>query len=126
MDFLQAMADLKTQRLAACRFEQEGQGKFRDRITLCRNGRVLFERFNYGEAAGLVCAMWGRVADDDSIKWEYDSCDYSGKTDAPQKLDLYDGQALWFEKKQLAWQPVGDLKTMPKAGLGWLKMLFAR
>ena len=127
MDYTSILQQLRNQKLAARRYEKEGHGKFRDCITLCRNGRVKFQRFCYGEAASLVCTLWGAVPEEgDNIQWDYDRCDYSGKTEAPVALTGGEEGKLQFDGKRLLWAPEEDLKTMPEAGLGWLSMLFSK
>ena len=55
--------------------------------TLGIYGRVLFERFCYGEAAGKACSMWAAAVDEQGrILWDYDSCSYTGKSEAPVQI----------------------------------------
>ena len=56
MNFDGIIADLKANKLAGRAYERVGApGNFRDRVTVYRDGKLLFERFCYGEAAGRVC-----------------------------------------------------------------------
>ena len=125
MDFTKLIQELKESKYAGCRYEKEGHQKFRDCVTLCRNGKFLFERYCYGEAAGKVCEMTAEGASGEGeINWNYGQSDYSLKTEAPVKLTAVEGDTLLFDGKNTLWQPVEQLKQVPQAGLGRLKMLF--
>ena len=121
-------ADLKAKKLAGRAYEKGGApGKFRDRVTIYRDGKVLFERYCYGEAAGKVCALWAPQADSAGhIQWDYDACPYSGKTEAPKTLTGAGHGALVFDGKPVLWHPAADLAVDPANGYGRLKMFFAR
>ena len=65
------------------------------------DGRLLFERFCAGEAAGRVCALWAPEGADEAgrIRWDYGACAYSGAQQAPKAvsythLDVYKRQAV--------------------------------
>lgn len=125
MDFEQIKAKLQSKKLAGICYEKEGHGKFRDCLTIASNGSFLFERYCYGEAASKVCTMKGQKATEaGSIQWDYTSCPYSGKTEAPVQLTKIEGEKLYFDKKWQAWLPQAELKTVPLLGLTKLRMLF--
>lgn len=126
MDFNALTAELKTQRLAARVYRRGGQNRFRDEITLGQNGKVLFQRFNYGEAAGLVFSMWGNAAGN-AIAWDLDKVDYGRKDEAPAQLagEEADG-ALKFEDIRDAWAVQDTLKSWPAGGLSRLKLMFGK
>lgn len=126
MDITALYSGLRAEGLAARRYQREGRGKFRDCLTLGRNGRLLFERFNYGEAAGLVFSMWGNAAEDGALRWEKEGVGYSGKDEAPALLTGMDGAALELDGGRLKWQPAAALKSWPAGGLGRLAMLLGR
>ena len=69
------MAAIETKQLvpkgcAALCYEREGNTKFRDRVTVFYDGKLVFERFCWGEAAGLVFAAWADgVGADGTIQW---------------------------------------------------------
>ena len=58
MDFAPIIADVKAAKCAGFRYQRAGHQRYRDRVTVYRDGRLLFERFCYGEAAGLVFKLW--------------------------------------------------------------------
>ena len=64
MDFAPIIADVKAAKCAGFRYQRAGHQRYRDRVTVYRDGRLLFERFCYGEAAGLVFKLWAPGADD--------------------------------------------------------------
>lgn len=122
------VAAVRADKLAGRAWEKGGApGKFRDRVTVYRDGKVLFERFCYGEAAGRVCALWAPGADEAGrILWDYGACAYSGKDEAPKALTGAGRGALVFDGKPVLWQPAADLPTDPANGYGALRMFFAR
>lgn len=126
MDFSGIISELKSSRLAARRYEQEGGGKFRDCVTVCRNGRLLFERFCYGEAAGTVCTLWGQAGEDGLTGWDLSASLYSGREEAPKQLTGAEGGKLQFDEGRKLWAPQKDYKRFSKAGLGTLGMLFSK
>ena len=63
MDFAPIIADVKAAKCAGFRYQRAGHQRYRDRVTVYRDGRLLFERFCYGEAAGLVFKLWAPGAD---------------------------------------------------------------
>lgn len=124
MDFNTVISDIVAHKLAGRSYEKSGHGKFRDRITVRRDGLMIFERFNYGEAAGLVCTMEAKGLNaEGAIAWDYARCDYTGKKEAPATLTAIEDSALFFDGKAVPWLPEKDLKTMP--GMGRLKILFS-
>lgn len=127
MIFNQIVSLLKKDKLAARRYEKDKAPRFRDCVTVCQNGRILFQRFNMGEAAGLVCEFWSlQVSDDGQIVWDDVSCTYSAKDEAPQIFTGFEDGKIHFDSKPFTWSCEAEYKTYPKAGLGFLKMLFAR
>lgn len=122
------IAEIKSAKLAARTWEKGGQpGTFSDRVTVYRDGRVLFERFCHGEAAGQVCELWADGADGAGrIHWDYDACAYSGKTEAPKTLTGAGHGALVFDGKPVLWHPAGDKATDKAHGYGPVKMFFLR
>ncbi len=128
MNFDGIIADLKANKLAGRAYERVGApGKFRDRVTVYRDGKLLFERFCYGEAAGRVCTLQAPGADASGrIAWDYDACPYSGKKEAPATLTGAGRGALVFDGKPALWQPVADLATDAANGYGKLRMFFLR
>ena len=85
MTFEACAKSAREQKLAGIRYEKSGRHHFRDRVTVYRDGKLLFERFCYGEAAGLVFSMKGRGEGENAV-WDYDSCAVSAKTEAPKVL----------------------------------------
>lgn len=110
--------------MAGIQYQKEGHGKFRDCVTFCKNGKFIFERFCYGEAAGSVCTLWANGYEENKIKWDYSGSNYTGKTDAPVELTGHQEDNLQFDEKSTFWKPVKERKTIPEAGLSRLAMLF--
>lgn len=125
MDFNGILDDLTSNKLAGRKYEKSGHGKFRDCVTVRRDGQLTFERFNYGEAAGLVCKLTSKgLGENGEIIWDFESSSYSGKEDAPARLTGAEDGALLFDDKAVKWLPEQDYKTMP--GMGVFKKLFGK
>ena len=115
MDFSPILEELALSKKAGRTYEKEGHGKFRDCLTVCRSGDLLFERYCYGEAAGLVFSLWGRCpAPGAPISWQEDpSSSYSGLEDAPKQLTALQDGALELDGGRLLWRPVATLSKAP-------------
>ena len=125
MTFESCVKSARDQKLAGIRYEKSGRHHFRDRVTVYRDGRLLFERFCYGEAAGLVFSMWGRGEGEKAV-WDYDSCAVSAKTEAPVELTGGDETSLLFDGKSWTWDAAALLKADPENGYGRLRVLFGK
>ncbi len=115
MDFTPIIEELQQQGLAGRRYEQEGHSRYRDCLTVCRSGRLLLERYCYGEAAGLVARLWAEQPEaGGSIAWEASHFD-----DLPKALTAIEGKALRLDEKKRLWQPQEDLRRIKgeKSGL---------
>ena len=127
MDFAEIREDLAGKALAGRRYEQEGQSKFRDCLTVFRDGRLRFERYCYGEAAGLVCSLWADgLGPDGGIAWRTEDCLYSGKDEAPKRLSGVERGRLLMDGKARAWRPMEDLRTVPGAKKGLFRIFAKR
>ena len=95
MTFSELSRSVAAQKCVGIRYQQDGRHAFRDRVTVYYDGKVLFERFCYGESAGLVFTMWAEeTAEDGTILWNYAACPNSHKTEAPKQLTGGDERAL--------------------------------
>lgn len=121
--FAQLAQQLKNEKLAGRLYQKEGRAGFRDCVTVYRNQKIKFERYCYGEAAGLVCSFWGEGAADNTLVWQDGECLYSRKGEAPKALTDCEAGKLYFDGKAPAWQPVQDIKRSGEAGLGFFAML---
>lgn len=88
MDFAPIIADVKAAKCAGFRYQRAGHQRYRDRVTVYRDGRLLFERFCYGEAAGLVFKLWAPGADDTGVpQWDFSKCNVTNARDeVPHQL----------------------------------------
>lgn len=100
---------------------------FRDRVTFYRDGKILFERYCYGESAGLIFTMWGSgTPGSDDIAWDYDACANSKKTEAPKQLCGQNGTDIFFDGKlKTPWTLTETVKSST-GGVGFLKKLFRK
>lgn len=111
---------------AAC-YEKEGNTKFRDRVTVFFDGKLLFERFCWGEAAGLVFAAWAdRVEQSGEIVWKK-PFDAAVKEEVlPKTITGAQPQFLQFDENQAKWVLEDTKKSDPAHGYGALKVLLGR
>lgn len=124
MNFDAIIEELKAKKLAGRLYQKSG-GRFKDVLTVRRDGAFVFERYNYGEAAGLVCRLRaGGAGAAGELLWNWDACAYSQKKQAaPLALSGVEGGALLFDGDKAPWSPAGDRKSLP--GLSRLKLLFS-
>ncbi|MEG0911812.1 MAG: hypothetical protein RSF70_09555 [Ruthenibacterium sp.] len=112
MNFTELMHSVSAQKCVGFRYQQDGRHAFRDRVSVYYDGKIFFERFCYGESAGLVFTMWADSAQaDGTILWNYDACPNSHKTEAPKKLTGGDEKALLFDEKSTPWSLDQALKS---------------
>ncbi len=108
-------------------FEQSGHRQYRDRLNVYYDGKILFERFCYGEAAGLVFDMWANGLDNENyIVWDYDTCKNSKKSEAPSAITQIEAEFLLIDSKDIKWNCVKTLKRDAKHGYGFIKTFFKK
>ena len=131
MTFTEITAMTKAEKCVGARYQQSGRHAFRDRLTVYFDGKILFERFCYGEAAGLVFSLWApATAENGEILWDWSSCQNSHKEEAPRRLTGGDGSALLLDEKQAPWERTELLQSDVPHGYsavgGVLRRLFGR
>ncbi len=127
MTFNELIVEIKRAKKSCYVFEKSKRSEFRDRLNVYYDGKILFERFCYGEAAGLVFCMWAQGVDsENNINWDYETCKNSKKTQAPKKIANYTSNYLQLDDKELKWECVKKLSFDRKNGYGFLKMVFTK
>lgn len=126
MLFSQLTTSFKTQKLAGCRYEKSGHGRFCDCISIYRNGKARFQRYCYGEAAGLVFCIWGVCSENDTIEWVHTKDSIASKEQIPTTLRAVSDNVLYFDGKDLSWDLRNSYKTAPEAGLNRFAMIFKK
>ena len=118
---------IKSEKLCGFRYQQDGHHHFRDRFTVYDDGRMLFERFCYGEAAGLVYNAWANGADDNGvIDWDKKSF-YEGFLEKlPKKITVMTAQNWTVDESIFKWSLVDKLKSDKANGYGALRRIFKR
>ena len=114
MKFDNIQKQVKQQRCAGFSYAQENPAAgFRDMVTVYCDGRLLFERFCAGEAAGRVCALWAPEGADEAgrIRWDYGACAYSGAQQAPKALTGAGAGGLVFDGRPYRWALCEQRKT---------------
>jgi hypothetical protein len=120
MDFAPIIADVKAAKCAGFRYQRAGHQRYRDRVTVYRDGRLLFERFCYGEAAGLVFKLWAPGADDTGVpQWDFSKCNVTNARDeVPHQLTGAGQGGLVFDGRPARWECVDKLKNDKANGYG--------
>lgn len=127
MNLEKTLTEIRAAKCACFCYEQTGRPRFRDRVSIYHDGKLLFERFCYGEAAGKACEMWASGLNErNEVLWDYDSCAYSQKDEAPKKLTGAGSGGLVFDGKVAIWTCVEQKKKDPAHGYGFFAMLFRR
>lgn len=115
--------------VCGCAYEIERQTEFLDRLIFYIDGRIRFERYCFGEAAGLVCALWAPGFDEDgNIPW----------IDIPKYGSLYDtvprvltdiqenGNALQFDGQSRRYIKTAELESDKNNGYGKIKLFLLK
>lgn len=101
--------------------------RFRDLITFYHDGRVRFERYCFGEAAGLICGLWAKeLGADGSLNFQSDGRHYAGLENAPAALLNVSAQGLFFDNTKDAWPLQETLRADPKNGYRRLSLFRRR
>ncbi|MEG0942779.1 MAG: hypothetical protein RSD07_08140 [Angelakisella sp.] len=111
--------------MAGYRFEKEGHRQYRDCLVVYCDGKMRFERYCYGEAAGLVFGVWvDKIAPDGTITY-CEPFDIAVKPDVlPKKISsMPDAETLTIDDKPELWKVAAKLKTNPQNGYTWIKVL---
>ncbi len=125
MTFNEVKTAIADEKMVGFTYQRRAKAGFRDRFTVYKDGKIFFERFCYGEAAGPVFDMWAySVGDDGTVEWDYDSCLNSNKMQAPVRLSGGDVQSLEMDEKTIPWDCVIKLKKDPKNGYGGILGFF--
>lgn len=123
------MGTLRERIPAGCcarRYEKEYVSKYRDLLTVYQDGRVLFSRYCYGEAACLVLEAWGRDEGEAGLAWEA-LPDWAAKDPPPpRRLTGEEGDTLWFDGSRLKWRLLEDLPTDPAHGYTRFRLFLRR
>lgn len=108
------------------RYEKEYVNKYRDLLTIYCDGKVLFSRYCYGEAACLVMEVRGHDAGPRGLVWEAIP-DWAAKDPPlPRLLTKEENGVLWFDESRLKWEVLEDLKTDAKHGYSRIKLFWKR
>lgn len=122
MNFDAILAEIRQEKCVGFRYQREGHTKYRDRVTVYRDGRLLFERFCWGEAAGLVFKLWADSVDENGApQWSEAGCCVTGAAEeAPQRLTGASENGIFFDGKNALWECVDKLRNDKANGYGGL------
>lgn len=110
------------------RYEKEGETRFRDCLVFYLDGRVRFERYCYGEAAGLVFAAWAEGMDTNgTLLWKEPEFE-SQRQALPRRLtDVQNyGKALQFDASPQRYLFAEEFRTDKANGYGPLRSFLLR
>lgn len=110
------------------RYQTPRRLHYRDRVTFNTDGTLFFERFNYGESAGLVFTLNGTFdTQSDTLNWDYASCSYCKESDVPHVISAFDENTICFDDKlRTPWELDNVDKSALKKTGGFFKKLFTR
>lgn len=115
--------------VCACRYERERETHFRDCLLFYIDGRIRFERYCYGEAAGLVFSAWADGFDHQgTILWAKEPAFESQQKALPRCLtDIQEnGQALQFDHACKRFVYSEELLVDKANGYGRIRLFFLR
>ena len=109
---------------------QQPSGRFRECMVFYLDGRIHFERWCYGEAAGLSGEAWCRGMDPEgTMTWQPGKKELvSAVQEAPKRLTggSGDGSVLFFDDSPVSWQLARDLPRDRENGYSGLGLLWRR
>ena len=112
---------------AAVCYEKEGNTKFRDRVILFFDGKLVFERFCWGEAAGLVFRAWAEGVDSKGqVSWKKPFDAAVKQEELPCCVTEVNEEYLCFDQKAAKWMKEEEKKTDSAHGYGRWKVLLGR
>ena len=120
MNFSSIISEVKNAKCVGFRYQRAGHTHFRDRVTVYCDGRILFERFCYGEAAGLVFSLWAESADETGVpQWDFSKCNISNaREEVPHQLTGAGEGGLVFDGKPALWECTERLRKDKANGYG--------
>lgn len=86
--------------------------RFRDRITVFYDGTLFFERYCYGESAGLTgsCHASG-VNENGEIQWETENVPLVVIKGLPARFQTVEAELLKFEGSEDVWDRIEKLRS---------------
>lgn len=115
--------------LCGRRYEKELETHFRDCLLFYLDGKIRFERYCYGEAAGLVFGVWARGFDEeDNILWDNVPDFEMARKALPHRLtDVEEnGNALQFDRARKRYLFTEEFSSDKANGYGTFRTLFLR
>lgn len=115
--------------LCGRRYEKELETHFRDCLLFYLDGKIRFERYCYGEAAGLVFGVWARGFDEeDNILWDNISDFEMARKALPQRLTNVEenGNALQFDGARKRYLLTEEFSSDKPNGYGTFRTLLLR
>ena len=115
--------------LCGRRYEKELETHFRDCLLFYLDGKIRFERYCYGEAAGLVFGVWARGFDEeDNILWDNVPDFEMARKVLPHRLtDVEEnGNALQFDGARKRYLFTEEFSSDKANGYGTFRTLFLR
>ena len=112
-----------------CLYEKEQERSFRDCLYFYIDGRILFERYCYGESAGLVFSSWADGFDPDgAVQWGPEPSYEGHRAVLPKRLtDVQeDGRALQFDGLRRRYVRVQELESDREHGYSKWKLFWIK
>lgn len=106
-------------------YEKTPPDRHCDRLTFYIDGRIHFERFCYGEAAGHVLDAWADgVSADGTLLWEQEPKYEHEKKALPRALNAVeqDGASLQLDGDWRRYVKTRELENDKENGYGWFRL----
>lgn len=85
--------------------------RFRDRVTVYCDGMLFFERYCYGESAGLTGSCWARAVDKEGHPdWVTENVPKIVTDALPAQIDTVDADTLRFAGSEDVWDRIDKLR----------------
>ncbi len=123
MEYTTILEQMEQAKRACFQYVRQGNTRYRDVLSLSRNNTCYFERYCYGEAAGLVFKAEGTItnAAPMQLQWALEDELYSNKNDVPVCLTGMDDGTLFFDTKHEKWAFEKSFKKCKKSRVNWIK-----
>ena len=107
-------------------YEKERETKYRDQLRFYIDSRVVFERYCYGEAAGLVAQVFGTFEENGTLSWQnLENISVPGNPPPKTLTNCTDDlEILEFDDQFKKYKRQGFLSSDSARGYGKLKLFF--
>ncbi len=110
-------------------YEKERETKFRDQLRFYIDGKIIFERYCYGEAAGMVASLISEGIDEDGrIIWKMrENSSIPGNPPPSMLTNASENfETLQFDEQFKKYKKLGEFSSDSSRGYGKISLFFIR